>query len=124
MGLDMYVRSTKRRLDKDVDFEILDQGIDHELFYWRKHPNLHGWMEQLYLQKGGREARFNLTPVVLTEQDIDRLERDNNNDALPHTDGFFFGVTLPSDKEATEAFIVLARAEFSEGCKLYYYAWW
>ncbi|ASY66520.1 hypothetical protein SJ05684_b55380 (plasmid) [Sinorhizobium sojae CCBAU 05684] len=38
-----------------VDFEISRATALH---YWRKHPNLHGWMEHLY-PRGGKDAIFN-----------------------------------------------------------------
>lgn len=45
MGLDMYAYVTDETPDGNVDFEV---GSLSELHYWRKHPNLHGWMEKLY----------------------------------------------------------------------------
>jgi hypothetical protein len=40
MGLDMYARTTKRRLKPPIDFATKE--TDQELHYWRKPPNLHG----------------------------------------------------------------------------------
>jgi len=40
MGLDMYARTTKRRLKSPIDFAT--KSTDADLHYWRKHPNLHG----------------------------------------------------------------------------------
>lgn len=119
MGLDMYVKSTRVPPPAPVDFE--EQESDQEVFYWRKHPNLHGWMEQLYLQKGGSKE-FNVTPVQLEEADIERLARELK--ALPHTEGFFFGRSQPEDDDQTEAFIALARGLLKEGNYLYYTSWW
>jgi hypothetical protein len=45
MGLDMYAMTTTEAVADAVDFKV---GIAAELHYWRKHPNLHGWMEALY----------------------------------------------------------------------------
>jgi hypothetical protein len=36
-----------------------------ELAYWRKHPNLQGWMQELYYEKGG-EGEFNCVDLELT----------------------------------------------------------
>jgi len=52
--------------------------------YWRKHHDLHGWVEQLYVNKGGTEM-FNGIPVVLSLNDLDLLERDIKNWNLLHT---------------------------------------
>ncbi|HSI48496.1 MAG TPA: hypothetical protein VLA61_09520 [Ideonella sp.] len=53
MGLDMYVYCTEQTIT-DIDFDMPNNA--HEFVTWRKHPNLHGWMEQLYRAKGGRES--------------------------------------------------------------------
>lgn len=71
MGLDMYAHYLHDAPAKAVDFEVENYG---ELHYWRKHPNLHGWMERLYRKKGGREDSFNCVNVLLTADDLDRLK--------------------------------------------------
>jgi hypothetical protein len=48
MGLDMYPYVTSEAPRAQVDFRADDAT---EIHYWRKHPNLHGWMEQLYRDK-------------------------------------------------------------------------
>ena len=86
MGLDQYAYARKGAPETETrEFEYLDeQGIKQtqtevhviykdeiELAYWRKHPNLQGWMEQLYRSKGGDERDFNCVDVVLTAADLD-----------------------------------------------------
>ena len=56
MGLDMYASTLVQAPKSDVDFDGNDAI---ELHYWRKHPNLHGWMESLYYEKGGTAGSFN-----------------------------------------------------------------
>ena len=56
MGLDMFAYTTSEELAASVDFEVETLT---ELHYWRKHPNLHGWMEALYYAKGGAADTFN-----------------------------------------------------------------
>lgn len=122
MGLDMYARKTKTAPSTAVDFEI---GEGHEEFhYWRKHPNMHGWMEALYRQKGGTDKDFNVAPVVLTIEDIERLEADVTGDHLPKTSGFFFGSSTPRDKADDLEFIAKAKQEIADGYTVYYTSWW
>jgi hypothetical protein len=52
MGLDMYAFKTKEAIEIEVDFQVKEV---EEIHYWRKHANLHGWMENLYETKGGKE---------------------------------------------------------------------
>ncbi len=44
-----------------------DAGFCHDpsqLYYWRKHPELHGWMEKLYRETGGAAQSFNCVRMV------------------------------------------------------------
>jgi hypothetical protein len=121
MGLDMYAFTTTKTPETAVDFTTENAT---ELAYWRKHPNLHGWMEQLYRAKGGTDADFNCVNVALTADDLDRLERDLRNHGLPHTEGFFFGASRPEEIERDFAFIAKARAAIAEGKTVFYTSWW
>ena len=98
----------------------------HEIAYWRKHPNLQGWMEALYRAKGGT-GEFNGDEVELTWEDVDMLEHDIKNGymAKMNTEGFFFG--NPSDdyyKEKDLKFCVDAKAELFLGRKVFYNSSW
>lgn len=86
MGLDMYAIATAERPDRPVDFKT---NAANELHYWRKHPNLHGWMAELYYRKGGQAPEFNCCAVELTSDDLDKLEADIIAGNLPFTVGFF-----------------------------------
>lgn len=121
MGLDMYAYATREKPDTPVDFKPAEAS---EVHYWRKHPNLHGWMENLYLEKGGRNPDFNCVPVVLTTEDLNRLEADIRAGALPPTSGFFFGVTDGTEKDDDLAFIAKAREAIAAGLTVYYDSWW
>lgn len=129
MGLDMYAHSipTDENIPPvDFDIKILDErpGDCPRIHYWRKHPNLHGWMEELYLAKGGKDADFNVSTLQLTPEDIDQLETAIKAGDLPDTSGFFFGVTDGSETEDDLAFVAKAREEFAKGNAVAYYAWW
>lgn len=120
MGLDMYAFTTSKTPTRSVDFKVTDA---QELHRWRKHPNLHGWMHDLYYAKGGT-AEFNCAPVVLTIEDIDRLENAIKAGNLPQTAGFFFGVTDGTECEDDLEFIAKARAAIADGLTVYYDSWW
>lgn len=125
MGLDMYAYRTSVQLSKPVDFSDEIQSNCSEIQYWRKHPNLHGWMESLYREKGG-DGDFNCNPVELTSEDLDRLEEDIRNGGLPYTSGFFFGESQGDDEETNEdlAFVANARQAIAEGDRVFYDSWW
>ena len=95
-----------------------------ELAYWRKHPNLQGFMEELYREKGG-EGEFNCEDVELTLDDLDALEQTLDDEALPETVGFFFGENSDDHyAEADREFIREARAAIKQGYTVVYNSWW
>ena len=104
--------------------EYLEWDDSIELATWRKHPNLQGWMQELYYEKGG-EGEFNCVDLELTLEDLDALEATLDEEALPETVGFFFG-TDSSDyyAETDREFIVQARAAIKQGYKVIYSSWW
>lgn len=124
MGLDMYAMTTTITPDAPVDFTIADDIPVTRLYYWRKHPDLHGWMEQLYRAKGGIEAAFNGDKLVLTLADLDALETAVRGQSLPYTVGFFFGESEPEFAEDDLEFIAKARDAIRDGLTVYYDSWW
>ena len=111
MGLDMYAYVAAKAGQQAEFYEGSEWDPDHkehrnpnvnkprELAYWRKHPNLHGWMAQLWLRREGNELRetdnFNGVELELTYEDLDDLEYAVHNNQLPATSGFFFcGIML------------------------------
>lgn len=94
MGLDMYVRGRKyisyNRWDEKADpltedgFPVSD--IILEMGYWRKHPNLHGYIVKTYA--GGVDE---CQEIELTADDLLNIAKAIREKNLPHTEGFFFG---------------------------------
>jgi hypothetical protein len=125
MGLDMYAFAVSK--EKSIDqFTIAPDSDNEELQYWRKHHDLHGWMEQLYRAKGGTKESFNCVPVQLTVEDLDQLQSDLLGERLPQTQGFFFGINPPDLESLKEdlMFIQKCRIYLKEGKTVYYDSWW
>lgn len=125
MGLDMYAFAVSK--EKSIDqFTIAPDSDNEELQYWRKHHDLHGWMEQLYRAKGGTKESFNCVPVQLTVEDLDQLQSDLLGERLPQTQGFFFGINPPDLESLKEdlMFIQKCRISLKEGKTVYYDSWW
>jgi hypothetical protein len=123
MGLDQYANARRGEPQTDEDgYTYYEDSM--ELAYWRKHPNLQGFMQELYYEKGG-EGEFNCVDVELTLEDLDSLEATLDEEALPETAGFFFG-SDSSDyyAEADREFIVAARAAIKQGYTVVYSSWW
>lgn len=119
MGLDQYAYVASKA---GTHFE------DHQdISYWRKHPNLQGYMEKLFEAKGGVCDTFNGVEVELTWEDVDKLEKAIKSGEVSElgTTGFFFGD--PSDDHYREhdlEFCVNAKAELFLGRKVFYNSSW
>ena len=140
MGLDMYAYAVVQGGQND--------GEEEPLADWRKHNRLHGWMEELWNDKGkpfdgkleeNPMGDFNCVPVELTLEDLDQLESDINEKVLPETGGFCFGGDSfdwedddgnpPKEgdyyyKKTDLQFIEDARKAIQQGKKVYYNSWW
>ena len=95
-----------------------------EIAFWRKHPNLHGWMHRLW-ESQGNSGEFNGDELELTWEDIEQLELDIRNKKLPGTTGFFFGNDADDHyREDDLAFVRNAKAELFCGLKVFYNSSW
>lgn len=124
MGLDQFART----IDQD--------GNKVEIAYWRKHPNLQGWMENLWNSKGkpglddanmggGGLSDFNCVALELNSDDLDDLEYAVRGNILPDTVGFFFGDDSDDYyKKQDLEFIDKAREALDNGLTVVYYSWW
>jgi len=149
MGLDMYAYvAAKAGAQADYDrgkaWDKEKGGMvnpsvtePREIAYWRKHPNLHGWMERLWIRKttetgvvddpdqAGEFSAFNGVELELTWDDLDQLEQDVRNNKLPGTEGYFFGRDADDHyREQDLKFIRNAKAEAFLGLKVFYNSSW
>jgi len=136
MGLDMYAYVAGRKGQQAEYWENYDGETDtspvekpRELAYWRKHPNLHGWMAELWMvrETGGEgdTNNFNGIELELSWHDLDNLESAVKERALPETSGFFFGNDADEHYLAQDLeFIKQAKAEVFTGLKVFYNSSW
>lgn len=121
MGLDQYMYIAGKG---GSDF---DDPSRQDLGYRRKHPNLQGYMEQLFYAKGGECETFNGVEVELTWDDVDKLEKDIKAGVVSSlgTRGFFFGEASDEYyREKDLEFCVNAKAELFLGRKVFYNSSW
>lgn len=134
MGLDQYAYIASKA---DTDY---DDTSRQELAYWRKHPNLQGWMQNLWLKKldipthstdqfiqNKIPGDFNGVELELTWEDVDQLEKDIKSGKVAKlgTTGFFFG--NPSDdvyREMDLKFCIDAKTELFLKRKVFYNSSW
>lgn len=65
-----------------------------ELGYWRKHPNLHGYIVNTF-----NEGDDNCEPIDLSVEDLQKIIAAIKAKELPETTGFFFGASDGSEDE-------------------------
>lgn len=138
MGLDQYAHVAHKEgllnefwegaeMNKELG-EYVNPAIvrPRELAYWRKHPNLEGFMANLYRQKHPEDTEsFNGQELELTWEDLDHLERVVLAGELPATKGFFFGDGADEYyREQDLKFIKEARAEIFLGLRVFYHSSW
>lgn len=149
MGLDQYAyvatkAGQRKEFYETAEPEPVSNGWisavskPRDLAYWRKHPNLQGWMEKLWIQKGkpiggevhpddwsNRDSSFNGIELELTWQDLADLEDTVRHNQLPETDGFFFGRNADNEYyEDDLKFCIDAKAEIFLGFKVFYNSSW
>ena len=118
MGLDSFAYSVKEhQVNGDFDYDSEGQ----EFFYWRKNHQLHNWMNQLYRDKGGQDESFNCVKLRLTNEDLDKLERDIRSKTNFKYDDSSYGDDL---YRQDLRFIDEARILIDEGKAVYYDSWW
>ena len=103
MGLDMYLEGEKYLFNdrENPQNDLREDGYEVRskilrLGYWRKHPNLHGFIVKTFA-----DGIDNCEPIALEDTDIERIIEAVARDDLPHTEGFFFGVTDGTEKDET-----------------------
>jgi hypothetical protein len=153
MGLDMYAYVAAKAgaqadynegmaWDKEKGAMVNPSVTEpREIAYWRKHPNLHGWMQRLWVRKNNerlgprdksgwwtdpdRAGEFNGVELELTWDDLEQLEQDIRDKNLPNTSGFFFGNDADDHyREHDLKFVREAKAEAFLGLKVFYNSSW
>lgn len=98
MGLDMYLTGDRyiHYMDKRTP-TIRERGEKKgelfELGYWRKHPNLHGYIVQTFA-----DGKDECQKIDLSADDMRKIIAAVEAEELPETTGFFFGKSDGSEK--------------------------
>lgn len=103
MGLDMYLEGEtfiwtdwKNLENNQYENGFRVKGHKLELGYWRKHPNLHGFIVSTFA-----EGEDNCQRIDLSRGDLQEILKAVKEKALPNTTGFFFGASSAEDDKPT-----------------------
>lgn len=93
MGLDMYLTGERYLSNlKGTKHELVTERF--RLGYWRKHPNLHGYIVETFA-----DDHDDCREIPLSADDIRLILAAVKAEQLPETDGFFFGKSDGTEKE-------------------------
>ena len=137
MGLDQYLYA-KRLSEQAIVTNSEDVVETIDVATWRKHPNLQGFMENIwrtkyedYVKKLEEEnpdsmfTLFNVQKVGLSLEDLNAWEQAVINEELPNTTGFFFGSDSDERyKDYDLETIKKAKELIKEGYLIFYDSWW
>jgi hypothetical protein len=109
MGLDMYLRGDIYIGAFDANYTPKPlpclESESYRLGYWRKHPNLHGYIVRTFAS-GKDECQ----EIPLSEADIVKIMDAIRAEELPFTKGFFFGASEGTPEEMAEDLDIFQRA--------------
>lgn len=114
MGLDMLL---EKRLANNTP--MLHIGS------WRKHANLHGYMESLYRARGGINE-FNCQELELTKDDCEKIIAlsEDSEKGFETAEGFFWGKSDSEHDTETIMYMKEALDAIEQGYTIYYDSWW
>lgn len=109
MGLDMYLQGERYIGAFTPEFQpkplpCLESEV-YRLGYWRKHPNLHGYIVN-HFAEGVDECQR----IWLGDGNILQIIQAVQQKQLPYTTGFFFGASEGTDEEIRQDLEILERA--------------
>lgn len=117
MGLDAFLVIVNNKTNES-----------EELMYFRKFNALHGFMEELYREKGGTEEDFNCIPLELNDTDLKELQIMLKHNLLKPKTGFFFGAQEVSEYHKEDLRFALEKIkslkESGADFKVVYDSWW
>lgn len=127
MGLDMYLKGERYFWDRAEHPPGTPPVIAelYELGYWRKHPNLHGFIVQTFA-----DGIDNCRRIPLDQDQLKEIMEAVDAGTLPHTTGFFFGLSDGTEMEDDLRILkgalnwLLAKEEGDTWRSVYYQASW
>ena len=119
MGLDQYLYAISMEDWNEQRFTNAE-----ELGHWRKHPNLHGWFQNLWRQRNGTTRPLRHEKVVVRLPGLAGLASAVIKNELPYCEGEYFGTSEDSDSQLSADLEIIQDAVIAarQGKVVYYEA--
>lgn len=112
MGLDMYLigddyipQCSEKPDDAHIENGYQLRSKTFNLGYWRKHPDLHG-----YIVDSFADGIDDCKPIYLSAERMQQIITAIKNDELPRTEGFFFGESTNDSEQKQDAVEIFEKA--------------
>lgn len=117
MGLDMFfIRAPKGQEPSDEKWDKIAQ--------FRKHSDLHGWLEKQWHDTLGKSEKFNCVFMEITPDILSRLKDYLRNPEKEKYRGFFWGESTEEDWKETRELVPRLEEIINSGDRVFYYPWW
>lgn len=103
MGLDMDLTGDRYLMRTHEPGEL--KAERYHLGYWRKHPNLHGYIVEHFA-----DGEDGCHEIELSSDDLRQIIDAIKNRELPHTRGFFIGESEGTAEQVAEDVGIFERA--------------
>ena len=120
MGLDMYFISVPKGEDPEAS------NARHTIKYFRKHSDLHGWLEERWLESHPEKNGFDFNCVFMqiTPEILEGIKKLCTSPELREKYcGFFWGASEEDDWAETFS-MCLSPEMYDKQTDVYYYSWW
>lgn len=117
MGLDMYFHRTPKG-------ELPGEANSPVIAYFRKHSDLHGWLERQWRKENHDEGDFNCVYMKITSAILQRLKDYLTRPQKERYYGFFWGESDAAQWEETRKLVPRLEEILNSGDQVYYYSWW
>ena len=111
-----------------LDMSFLDAN-ENEIFYFRKHSDLHGWLRDQWLKLKENQDKtsddFNCVNFKIDIKLLDKMEKYAKKKTHTEYRGFFWGASDQDDWDRTvNECIPLLRQHLENNEEIYYRPWW
>ncbi len=122
MGLDMFFFRQPVSAPAPGSEGFNDESLV-EIQYFRKHSDLHGFLEEIWV-RAHPEEEFNCVFMPITEEVLKDIQYLVDAPDKQKYEGFFWGESMEEQWEKTKELLPKIARAIGAGDRVFYYSWW